>query len=147
MLTPVSPRRALVRRLLPGLLLVVVAACGGDTEGPLADGVRVYGRMCASCHGTQGQGGIGPALTEVVETFPSCADHIEWVTLGSTGWLDAHGDTYGATAKPVAGGMPAFGAPLGVEEIASVSAFERHRHGGVPLEVALADCGVPDAGG
>jgi hypothetical protein len=36
---------------------------------------------------------------------------------------------------------------LSADEIAAVAAFERHRHGGVPLEEALADCGVPDAGG
>jgi mono/diheme cytochrome c family protein len=142
------PHRPTLRRLLPALLLVLVAACGGDdTPDPLADGIRVFGRMCSSCHGNQGQGGIGPPLASVAEDFPSCADHIEWVTVGSTGWSEVHGDTYGAAGKPITGGMPAFGATLSGDEIAAVAAFERHRHAGVPLEVVLADCGVPAAGG
>lgn len=136
------------RTTLALLVVLALAGCGGDAaDDPLADGIRVYGRMCSACHGNQGQGGVGPPLASVAEEFPSCAEHIEWVTLGSDGWSDAHGETYGATEKPVTGGMPAFGATLSADEIAAVAAFERHRHAGVPLEVVLADCGVPDVGG
>lgn len=31
-------------------------------SGTVADGARVYATSCASCHGAQGQGGIGPRL-------------------------------------------------------------------------------------
>jgi cytochrome c2 len=134
-------------RIVAVLLATLVAACGdGGESGPLADGRSLFGRMCASCHGNQGQGGIGPALFGVVDTFPACSDHIEWVTLGSVGWRDTHGDTYGAPAKPVNGGMPSFAAPLSGEEIANVVAFQRVRHGGSALEPTLVDCGVPGTG-
>jgi cytochrome c553 len=125
------------------VVVVSIAACGGAAEpNPLADGIAVYARVCAACHGNAGQGGVGPALAAVVEDFPSCDDHIEWVTLGSDGWTAAHGDTYGATVKPVRGGMPGFARTLSAEEIAAVAAYERHRHGGADLEVVLEDCGV-----
>jgi mono/diheme cytochrome c family protein len=128
--------------LLVAALAVVLAGCGDADPNPLAEGIRVYGRVCAACHGDTGQGGIGPALAEVVTDFPSCDDHIEWVTGGSDGWKADRGDTFGATDKPVEGGMPAFGASLSAEEIASVAAYERHRHGGQDLETVLEECGV-----
>jgi len=130
------------KRLLVAAVMVALAGCGDAEPNPLADGIEVYGRVCAACHGDTGGGGIGPALAEVVTDFPSCDDHIEWVTGGSDGWKATRGDTYGATGKPVQGGMPAFGATLSVEEIVAVAAFERHRHGGQDLETALEDCGV-----
>jgi mono/diheme cytochrome c family protein len=137
------------RTLLLALVLALLAAgCGGSGEAdPLADGSRVYGRMCAACHGSQGQGGIGPALDSVVDTFPSCADHMAWVRLGSDRWQEAHGPTYGAPERPVTGGMPGFEARLSAEEIAAVAAFQRVRHGGAPPEASLAECGVPAVGG
>jgi mono/diheme cytochrome c family protein len=139
---PHPPRRRRARLASVVLAAALVASCGGGDADPLADGRRVFGRVCAACHGAQGQGGIGPPLASVVEDFPSCAEHVEWVTLGSAGWLDAHGDTYGATDKPVTGGMPAFGATLSAAEIAAVAAWERHRHAGAELETVLEDCGV-----
>lgn len=96
---------------------------------------------CAGCHGADGQGsGANPALTGVLNTFGSCQDHIEWVTLGSVGF-EAQG-TYGDTGKPVNQGMPAFGNSLSAEQIAAVSAFERVRFGGGDAETALVDCGL-----
>ena len=85
---------------------------------------------------------MGPALSSVMETWPGCADHIEWVRLGSQGWREAHGDTYGATDKPVKGGMPPLGGALTDDEIAAVAAFERVRYGGGDPESVLADCGL-----
>jgi mono/diheme cytochrome c family protein len=130
------------KRLLVAAVMVALAGCGDAEPNPLADGIVVYGRVCAACHGDTGGGGIGPALAEVVTDFPSCDDHIEWVTGGSDGWRANRGDTFGVTDKPVQGGMPAFSTTLSAEEIAAVAAFERHRHGGQDLEAALEDCGV-----
>jgi hypothetical protein len=52
-----------------------------------------------------------------------------WVRLGSVGW-EEYSDTYGATDKPVAGGMPAHAA-LDDEELALVVLYERIEFGGL----------------
>lgn len=134
------------RRLLGVVFFIVTlaAACAGSAGMPeaLIMGRTVYGDRCSMCHGDSGQGGMGPALTAVIETWPFCADQIEWVTLGSDGWLEAHGDTYGSTAIPIGGGMPAADGTLTGEEIAAVSAFVRVTFGGAGRDAALADCGL-----
>lgn len=118
------------------------AAAGGGADF-IAAGEAIF-PTCAGCHGAQGQGqGTFPALTGVLTTFGACPAHIEWVTLGSAGFPDGHGDTN----KPTAGGMPAFGASLSAEQIASVAAFERVRFGGANPDEVLADCGLVEAEG
>ena len=102
-------------------------------------GVAVTGVNCSGCHGATGQGtATFPALAGELTTFGACTDHIEWVTLGSGGFTG----TYGDTAKPVNGGMPAFGGTLTAEQIAAVSVFERVRFGGQEPAEALIDCGL-----
>ena len=96
----------------------------------MAEGKAVYARVCSTCHGPTGEGGVGPALNEVAVTWPSCQDHIAWIGLGSIGWRAQVGDTYGATSKPVNGGMPAQKGNLLESEIAAVAAFERVTYGG-----------------
>lgn len=82
-------------------------------EGPDVLGEELYaGSGCAGCHGASGTGsGSFPGFTDgrIYETWPSFVEHFEWVRLGSAGWLRERGDTYGATDKPVNGGMPGFG--------------------------------------
>lgn len=81
-------------------------------EGPEVLGEELYaGSGCGGCHGAGGGGGVGPAFTggSIYETFPDFVTHFEWVRLGSAGWLEERGDTYGASGKPVRGGMPGFG--------------------------------------
>jgi len=124
----------------------ILVACGGGGGDPIRQGRGVYGDACSACHGDAGQGGVGPILAAVRETFPSCSDQIEWVALGSDGWRATHGDTYGATAKPVQGGMPAHAEALEPDEIAAVVAFERVRYGGGESASVLADCGLAPAG-
>ncbi len=138
----------MLRRLVLVLALVIVAlttvSCA-DQSDPLIRGRTVYGDQCATCHGSSGGGGIGPALSGVLTTWPTCAEHIEWVTLGSEGWKAAHGDTYGAPGKPIVGTMPGHADLLTPEQIALVAAFERIQFGGADRASTLADCGVPDA--
>lgn len=111
-------------------------------------GVAVGGVNCAGCHGASGQGTAAfPALAGVLTTFGACADHVEWVTLGSTGWESANGSTYGDTSKPVGGGMPTFGGTLSAQQIAAVASFERVRFGGQAPEEALVDCGLAEPAG
>jgi hypothetical protein len=104
--------------------------------------------FCTACHGPTGGGGSGPALAggSVVETFPSCSDHIAWVTLGSAGWQNERGSTYGDTAKTVSGGMPGFGSgatALADEELRSVVLYERVAFGGEDLAAAQSACFGP----
>lgn len=71
---------------------------------------------CASCHGAQGQGGIGPNLTD---------DH--WIHGGKLTEILAS-IVNGVPDK----GMPAWGAVIGPEEIQSLTVFVRSVHGTNP---------------
>jgi len=138
----------------------VAENCDGSEFGslggsPLKLGAALYTveatPACQNCHGSDGGGGIGPAFGggAVVETFPLCVDHIAWVSLGTTGWREEVGDTYGAQAKPVGGGglMPSYqDAGLTAEEIAAVVLFERVTFGGLDATEAEADCFGEDDG-
>lgn len=127
-------------------------AGGGATDfialgGDLYTGSVTAAANCAGCHGANGQGSAAfPALTGVLTTFGACADHIEWVRLGSDGFRSEGRETYGDTNKPVSGGMPGH-ASLTDEQLASVVAFERVRFGGQPQDDALVDCGLVEAEG
>jgi mono/diheme cytochrome c family protein len=131
----------------------VAENCDGSEFGsvggnPLRLGAALYAAeaapTCQSCHGADGGGGTGPAFAggAVIETFPACADHILWVTLGTNRWRDEVGNTYGATNKPVGGGgvMQAYEDGLTPEEIAAVVLFERVTFGGLDPVEAEADC-------
>jgi hypothetical protein len=120
---------------------------GGGGPNYLAIGEDIYvgaavtGVNCSGCHGATGQGsGAFPALTGVLTTFGSCADHVEWVSSGSAGFAEQ--GFYGDTQKTVSGGMPTFSGSLTPEQIAAVASFERVRFGGADPDVALADCGL-----
>ena len=124
-------------------LALVLAACGGsDLSEDFKEGRTLYGDHCAVCHGSGGQGGIGPALDEVIETFPSCDAQVEWVSIGSERWKAEYGDTYGATEAPITAVMPQHDDRLTPDEIRKVSAFERIQYGGQDEPAAFADCQV-----
>ena len=128
-------------------------AGGVDVRALVSEGIVVYNEpsSCASCHGAGGEGGSGPALAgAVLETFAMCTDHIEWVSLGTTGFQGAGRASYGDTGKAVGGGgqMPAFQDTLTPDQIAKVVFYERVVLGGQDLEEAVFDCGFaePDGG-
>ena len=123
------------------------SGAGGGGIDYVALGDRIYngeGATCAGCHGATGGGGAGPALTGVLTTFGACADHMEWVQLGTQGFQEAGRTTYGDTNKPLRGSgadMPPH-ASLSEEQLAAVVTFERVRFGGEDPDQALVDCGV-----
>ena len=134
-----------VRRLLvAGVMAVLIAGCGGSSRSDVVrEGRGLFtDNGCSTCHGGRGEGDVGPALTDVAATFASCDDQVEWVRLGSDGWLGDHGDTYGDTSKPVKGGMPSLGESLSIPEIRTVVAYERIDFGGLDEAAVRVDCGV-----
>ena len=132
--------------LLAAALLVVAAACSSRPESlgdPNIDaGREIYGRVCSSCHGGSGSGGSAPPLTSVLETFPDCDTHRQWVTIGSDRWQEEVGPVYGAPGKEITAIMPSFEAVLTEVEIQQVAAFERSRFGGGEITEVLSDCGL-----
>jgi mono/diheme cytochrome c family protein len=130
------------RRVL--VLVFLLGACTSTSaDDGLGVGREVYGRVCSACHGATGAGGVGPDLGQVTATFPSCADHVRWITLGSERWKSEVGPTYGADGKDVKGQMPAFESILTATEIEHVAAFERSRYSGQEASAALAACVGP----
>jgi mono/diheme cytochrome c family protein len=134
------------RALLAAMLIVVIAACASGPESlgdPNLDaGREIFGRVCSSCHGATGSGGSAPALTSVLETFPDCETHRQWVTLGSEGWKEEVGPVYGAPGKEITAIMPSFAAVLTEAEIQQVASFERFRFAGGEMVAVLADCAL-----
>jgi mono/diheme cytochrome c family protein len=103
--------------------------------GPLAEGAKIF-QQCASCHGSTGEGGIGPSFQGGVlaKDWPKFQDQIRWVSLGSAGWP---GDTYGAQNKPKKGGMPPWATQLTPLQIAEVVRYEREVLSGLPPDPDL----------
>ena len=127
-------------------------AGGVDIRALITEGNTVYAdpSNCASCHGAGGEGGSGPALAgEVLTVFAMCTDHIEWVSLGTTGFQDEGRSTYGDTDTAVGAGgqMPSFRDTLTESQIASVVLYERVVLGGQNPEEAVFDCGFAEPEG
>ena len=127
-------------------------AGGVDVRALVGAGSALYAEpsSCTSCHGAGGEGGSGPALAgTVLSTFAMCTDHIEWVSLGTTGFQDEGRSTYGDAAKAVGAGgqMPSFRDTLSAEEIATVVFYERVVFGGQDVEEAVFDCGFAEPEG
>jgi mono/diheme cytochrome c family protein len=77
---------------------------GAATSSP---GGQIYEANCASCHGADGSGGIGPKLAgEVADAFPDIEDQIALVTDGR-------------------GSMPSFDGRLTEDEIRQVVEYTR----------------------
>jgi mono/diheme cytochrome c family protein len=103
---------------------------GTHATGTLAEGATIYAK-CAGCHGAAGAGaGAIPGFTNgtLLATFPDFAHQVEWVSKGSEGFKGV--GSYGATNRPVAGGMPAWAAQLTAKELLSVIYYERIHFGG-----------------
>jgi hypothetical protein len=106
----------------------------------LTAGRAVFGN-CAVCHGRNGEGGVGPALHSVVETFSDCETQVRWISLGSQRWKEEIGDGYGTNNTPIKGAMPAFDA-LPEHDRRLVAFYERVTFGGADPETERAACGL-----
>jgi mono/diheme cytochrome c family protein len=105
--------------------VIGVVACGGtSSSGPsgaaplptgaqvhdatLLAGRKVFSAECASCHGTHGQGGVGPTFNDgrLLHDYPNLEDQVTFVSKGK-------------------GVMPAFAGILTHQQIETVVAYER----------------------
>jgi len=99
-------------------------------DATVAAGNEVYTTTCASCHGANLEGGIGPNLKDS-----------EWIHGGDQASVVAT-ITNGVAAK----GMPAWGGILGPDKVAKVAAFVLASNTG-EAPAAPADTPPPAAGG
>ena len=101
-------RVAVVFALVTGAALLLVA-CGGSEEQvyvPPETGPAIYQAFCATCHGKEGQGFVGPSLVDTAVKYPDVASEIAVVTNGR-------------------GEMPAWSGRLTSEQIATVVDYTR----------------------
>jgi mono/diheme cytochrome c family protein len=96
-----------------GTFVAVVLLFANDPDSstgstPASPGAALFAANCASCHGADGGGGVGPQLAggAVVKRFPSVDDQITFVRDGS-------------------GSMPAFGGQLSPAQIRQVVEYTR----------------------
>jgi mono/diheme cytochrome c family protein len=98
---------------------------------PITIGTQVYRGSCSTCHGSNGEGGVGPALHggDAAITFPNIADQIDWVKNGSTGLPKnaPYGDPNreGGQRLAAKNDMPGFASSLSATQIQDVVAYER----------------------
>lgn len=117
--------------MLPFWGIFYLGAFGDRTVKKVVTPQEVYAKAgCGSCHGTQGEGGTGPALAggQASLTFPSEQDHVNWVKNGSgaaTGQKYGDPNRPGGQRGPASGGMPGFSGQLSEAEIEMVVKYER----------------------
>jgi mono/diheme cytochrome c family protein len=79
-----------------------------STTGGTANGQAIFAQNCATCHGDNGEGALGPQLAggAVLKDFPNAEAQVAFVSHGG-------------------GGMPAFGDRLSEDEIKAVVDYTR----------------------
>ncbi len=90
-------------------------AAMAEQPGFVEAGAAIFSVRCASCHGPDGGGLVGPNLTDQVSLYASDRNHIARIV-------------YSGTAK----GMLAWKDQLGIQEIYQVSAYVRSLRGTTP---------------
>ncbi len=98
---------------------------------PLSAGATLFTANCAVCHGSSGEGGVGPQLSNgaVLRQWPKLQDHLDWVRTGGATHI---GQTIGGVVVTPGNAMPGFGSSLTAAQIADVVCFERVTFGGAP---------------
>lgn len=134
--------------ILPLFFIVYAWTLGepSNDEGPLAIGDGIYSVSCAGCHGPTGGGGAGPQLSggAVAENFPSPAEQVAWVALGSSGFEEIGRTTYGVNNDPIEGGMPGQLATLDPSQIMDVVLYERVTFGNEEFDISVWEEGFED---
>ena len=123
------------------LIGVLAASCASEPLDPDMRGGREVFATCAACHGDTGTGGVGPALANVIATFPDCETHVQWVRLGSERWKSEVGPTYGSSDAEIDQVMPSF-ASLDDRALRQVAMYERVRFAGGDIETERSACGL-----
>ena len=108
--------------------------------GPVAVGAEIYtAAACSGCHGADGGGGVGRQLSdgEVMATFPAIEDQLNFIYVGTQGFIDAglpyYGDAERAHLRYNGALMPAQGDALSYLEIIEVSCYIRYELAGADL--------------
>ena len=101
---------ALVAAVVFVVLLFTNGNGGGSSSGSgggASTGAQLFAANCATCHGADGQGAVGPQLAgQVTKSFPNIEDQIKFVSEGS-------------------GGMPSFAGKLSPQQIRQVVEYTR----------------------
>ena len=64
-------------------VVMLFANSGGSGGGASSPGAQLFSTNCASCHGADGTGGLGPRLAgRVTSDFPNIDDQIAFVKKG-----------------------------------------------------------------
>jgi cytochrome c551 len=100
-------RRPLLLAVAALALASSLAGCGGDDggSGAAGSGEDLYRQNCATCHATDGGGGLGPSLKGIADRMPR-EEHKRIVLEGK-------------------GQMPAWKENLSPEEVDAVVDYER----------------------
>lgn len=103
-------RTVVVAAALVAVAGMLATACGGggsDEASRPSTGAEIYKAYCLTCHGADGQGGVGPQLAGLMEAkYPNIEDQIAVVADGK-------------------GTMPAWAGRLTPAEIRRVVEYER----------------------
>ena len=99
--------RALGSLVALAVCTTLAASCSSSSEkSEPKTGAQVFQAVCATCHGKDGSGFVGPSLYDVAQRYPNVADQIAVVTDGRRG-------------------MPSFATQLSPEQIRRVVEYTR----------------------
>ena len=101
------------------------------TMAKATNGGPVFSTNCSSCHGANGQGGVGPPLTKNAVVIGDPAKVIHIVKNGLTVPTNINGKTY-------PGSMPAWKGTLSSADIAAVISYIRSSWGNKASAVTAA---------
>ena len=100
---------------VPTLLLLVACRHESSTDGARADGEKIFGNVCARCHGADGKGGVAAGGMAAPRNF---CDHAFQASRSD--------QDLKTVIKHGKGGMPAWKSVLNDTEIAAAITYTRN---------------------